>query len=533
LVLKGTLVILATVLVFGSTFAMFAVLFRGIALDTATTAIAAILGVLTASGFLGTTSLALQGLFLGSDLPFLRSLPLPLRSIYLLKFSATVIGTGAMLPLWLGVSSGVAFALGGSWLSALTIIAVLTAFIVSATSCSVIIVTLIGRWLPARHARVTLAGVSLCLVFAIAATTRFLAPQPVSISTPIAAGMFINPIARAGARLNDSPFAWAADAIVASATGDLPRLLRATALVVGGTGAVAMLAFLVFAAYFVVGADRYRLAGGPPARRTHSSPLVRLTRPLDNSLAALVWKEWLVAGRDLRRLSGAIWPLGLVVFYAISLARRGSPEAPMAAPFGFWLEAGPVFLLPWGMSLGTTFYAFGSERRNLHLLRILPVTAHRLLLGKILAALAPILVLSQGAVAVVAVAKAASLLEWLSLAALVAWTALGYVTIDTAAAAVAPNFDTDQLQRATGLPGRLFGLAFGGLFTLASAGAVAMLVILKAGPVAGDLPTFVRTSPFSWPIVLLLTALAATTVFICFKIGQHRVARLLQPAPPR
>jgi len=245
-----------------------------------------------------------------------------------------------------------------------------------------------------------------------------------------------------------------------------------------------------------------------------------------------VLKEWLTMFRDLRRLSGAVWPIGMVAIYAVAL---GSEEraAPIGSPgLTFWLSAGSLALIPWGASLGISIYAFGTERRNIHLLRSLPFRAPTLLLAKILASLLPVAAVAEAAVVVVCVAQGASVGQSLGIAAIVAWAAVGYVTIDTASAAVSPNFEAEQVQRATTFLGRLFGFAAGSLFTVTSALAIGRLVLFATGtPTAlGDLLDWAPAGiePLGWPLVVLCGSAAALTVVMVATIAQGRLKQLIE-----
>lgn len=374
----------------------------------------------------------------------------------------------------------------------------------------------------------SLTLVSLALVVGVVATWRLVA-APSEMAAPAGVGNaeIVAALARSGERLAGSPLGWAADALASAAFGDGDRLAGAMSRLTASTLFVAVGAFVLFARTAEIGTARLRAAVTPRLRRRATTPLSLVTTPLSRPLAALVVKEWLTIGRDLRRLSGALWPLGMFGFYAVALARDDDPVPIAAGDIDFWLAAGPVLLLPWGLSLGTAIYAFGSERRNVDLLRALPISARGLLLGKLLASLLPIVALTEAVVAVVAVAQGATGGEWLGLAGLVLWAAVGYVTIDTVAAALAPNFETDQIQRATGFAGRLFGFVAGGLFTLTTAAAAVRLILLLDAA-AIPLPRWLDHSALGWPLAAVATGLAALTVAAAFRLGERRVTEILR-----
>ncbi|MBD0324714.1 MAG: hypothetical protein ICV72_15220 [Aldersonia sp.] len=194
----------------------------------------------------------------------------------------------------------------------------------------------------------------------------------------------------------------------------------------------------------------------------------------------------------------------------------------------FWQANAALALVPWAVSLGISIYAFGSEQRAVHLLRLLPLGPRRLFLAKVIAALAPVVILSELIALVVAVATGGGWREVAGMALLVAWGSCGFVTIDTAAAAFAPNFEADHIQRSTDLVGRAFGMIAGAAFGLVSAVAVARVIFF-----AGGVPTSLQSTfaweiaglhPLGWPLAVgaALTALAILALVVTIAVDRLR-----------
>jgi len=193
-----------------------------------------------------------------------------------------------------------------------------------------------------------------------------------------------------------------------------------------------------------------------------SHPILRLV-PI--SLLPWVKREWMLIGRDLRRLTAAVWPVSALSAYLIATLIR-DPYAGRAADERFWLTYGALAVLPWAISSGTVMFATGGEGREIALLRALPVRTRTIVVAKLFAYVVPITVGSVAAVVLIVTPLDGFSRDVIELLALTAWAAVGCVIIDFAASATAPNFDAEHIQRATGVLGRVVALISGGLFLL-------------------------------------------------------------------
>jgi hypothetical protein len=255
---------------------------------------------------------------------------------------------------------------------------------------------------------------------------------------------------------------------------------------------------------------------------------------LPRELAAPLLKEWLVLFRDLRRLAGAIWPVGIVLVYTVLLG-RGDQSSFGSEEFAFWSRNGSLALLPWGLSLGISVYSYGSEGRNVQLMRVLPLSPARIFLVKVLASLAPVAAVSLGAAALSLWLRSAPLVESFELLLLIAWMVAGFVVIDTAAAALAPNFEADQIQRTIALTGRLYSVAVGGLFTLMTVAAAGRLVLMTGKPPASIADLLDASTggiePLGWPLIAVASLVALGCVALSSRLAIRQTERIILARP--
>lgn len=500
--------------------------------DDQQTALALLFALIAAGSFVSSASIALQSLYLSTDVPYLLSLPIPVGFVYGEKFLAAMIGTGpgalvlvATLVAYLSVA-------GATWGAVATAIAIGFGLLSIVTSTAILLVALIARSIPVKRARRFLGTVALVIMVLVLAVWTLLMPDTSSAGASGLEGRLAQTIGSARDVVDATPFDWGAAVIVGTERGGLPwsDVARFAAIVAG----LWWLAFAVFVRTFTTGHARLRAATTAPPRLGLARCSAQIVRPFPQELGALVQKEWLTMSRDLRRLSGAVWPLGMVVFYAVALSRDDS-GVPVDTPgLRFWLNAGSVALLPWGASLGISIYAFGSERRNIELLRALPIPPRTLLLAKTLASLLPVLALATVATAIVCLAQRATLGQAAGLWGIVAWATVGYVTIDTASSVLGPNFAAAHVQRSTTVLGRLVGFATGTVFTLATATAAARLVLFSTGiprsfevAVGRDIGAI---TTLGWPLVATSAGIAAFTVVALVVAADRRLTGILRGA---
>jgi hypothetical protein len=291
-----------------------------------------------------------------------------------------------------------------------------------------------------------------------------------------------------------------------------------------------LFAFHTFAQGFSIGYTKIRGVQVARPKRPLAAASARAIAWLPQDLGALVLKEWLVMFRDLRRLSGAIWPVGMVAVYTIALSRQNSHSS--SGELRFWLSNAPLALLPWGASLGISIYAFGTEGRNLELLRSAPVRPSGIFFAKAFASFVPVFIAAEAATLIVTTVRNATGEQTLGMVGIVAWAAIGYVLIDASASALSPNFDADHVQRSTSFAGRANGIIIGAAFGIFSAVAIGRIVLFSVEP-----PESLRSalhwqtagvSPLGWPLVVVTTCIAVGVVAAAVRSASASVGRLIR-----
>jgi hypothetical protein len=365
--------------------------------EMAAQVLTALFGLVLVGGFIGAAGAALQTFYLSTDLPFLLSLPIPFRVIFSAKFAESTVGAVPAALILVGALTGYGIARAERWWFLVAALLIGALLLASTTAVAILVVASIGRLLPPRRAGLVLGLISVALVVVVWAAFASLAPQITAAET--AAGEDGRSpgvaLATAGERIAGTPVGWAARAVVGAVEGDATSALVEGGFFLATVVAAISTASTVFIATFAHAYGGYRATAISLRRpeRPLGRWIARALGVLPRPLAALILKEWLTMGRDLRRLSGAVWPLGMVAIYTVLLS-RGQDAAPASAPgLEFWIRCGTLALVPWGASLGVSIFAFGTERRQVQLLRSLPVRPGTILRAKVLANLAPVLLL--------------------------------------------------------------------------------------------------------------------------------------------
>jgi hypothetical protein len=485
-----------------------------------------LLALTTLGCFIGSSTTALQSLYLSTDMPFLMTLPVPLRVIYATKLTDAMAGSlpAGVVMLFVFLAFGYEQNGGGLYFL-VAIICMLSLFLV-ATSCSVLLVAAVTRFVPPKRARFFLVIGSLAIVFIVWSVWAALIPRP----GELAGGSVQSKAGVAGDIVAYSPAGWAADALYAAASGQFASTLIASLAFVAFAALCTLFAYRVFATSFAIGYAKVRGLAGARPKRPFANAAANVVSLLPQSTGALVVKEWLVMFRDLRRLSGAFWPLGMVAVYTVALGRGGNRGSD--TELNFWLANASLALLPWGTSLGISIYAIGTEGKNFELVRMTPTPARRLLMAKAIASLVPILVATESATLIVTVLRGAQPSQILGMTGIVAWAAIGYVLIDTAAAALEPNFDAEHVQRSTSLGGRIAGFFAGAAFGVFSMTAIGRILLYSTEPpssLAGALAWKVGpVAPFGWPLVVVATLFAIAVVAVSVSAAVANLNRLIR-----
>jgi ABC-2 type transport system permease protein len=491
----------------------------------AETVLASLIALIVVASFVCSSTTALQSLYLSNDLPFLMTLPLPLGAIYGGKILDAMTGTLPTSFVMVLLLSAYGIAQGGGILYFAVAIVCLALTMLVSTSTSVLFVAAVTRYIPPKRARLVLVLGTLFLLIGV--WSLWVALLPTVHETN---GEPTFETGSAGDLIAITPAGWAAHALSSAASGNISGLAVTGSAFVMVVALCSLFAFHTFAQGFQIGYTKIRGVQAARPKRPLAAASARAIAWLPQDLGALVLKEWLVMFRDLRRLSGAIWPVGMVAVYTIALSRQNYHSS--SGELRFWLSNAPLALLPWGASLGISIYAFGTEGRNLELLRSAPVRPFGIFFAKAFASFVPVLMATEAATLIVTTIHKATFEQGLGMVGIVAWAAIGYVLIDSSASALSPNFDADHVQRSTSFAGRANGIIIGATFGIFSAVAIGRTILFFVEP-----PESLRSaldwqtagvSPIGWPLVVVTSSIAVGVVAATVRSASASVGRLIR-----
>ena len=469
--------------------------------------------------FAGTLSTTLQSLYLSQDVRFLMTLPVPLRTLFITKVPDLAFGALPGILFLLAIAAGQLLGRAAAISYIPFAVAAMSSLLLIGLSLSSIVTALVVRSAPARLTRVSLLLVSVLTVLGVG-----LLWQRLTVSSQQVAAMGRQDLLGGATSLVDyTPAGWASTVLAEATMAHYAVAASWLGLLVG----VAMLCLAAASALFAITYartfERVESSGGSAV--THRAPawshaFLRLV-----PLALLPWvkREWMLIGRDLRRLSAAAWPISTLGAYVIATLLR-DPYAGRPAGERFWLTYGALAALPWAISMGTVMFATGGEGREFALVRSLPVRARTILAAKLFAYVVPIELASVATVVLVVLPMEGLSTGVVCLLFLTAWTSVGYAIVDFAGSAIAPNFETEHIQRSTGLLGRVASMIAGSLFLLLTVLGAAYLP--GTGGAIGQVIGIAHTEGDPVTAALILTIAAAVPGFMLL-VARFRYGRLL------
>ena len=389
-----------------------------------------------------------------------------------------------------------------------------------ATAVQVILMSVVLQWVPARRARdvaaavAGLAGAGFYIAWNLSLRQSF-SPRGRPDLTHLTS--FVD-------QIEWLPSAWPGHALAA--------------VIAGNPGvAVTWLAFSLALAAIVLAAaeilyERTLLAGlgvfgGPQAvwRRSAAKPVAVVatgSRGTGSPARAIARKDWLGYRRDIRRLSRLLPAFLFPIGYAVSFVRPGRSLS------GFWTDVFLVGFISMFMSSALATPSIPSERRGFQLLRMAPLTMWHVIRAKVILTLPPVLAVTLLFGVVVAILSGSGIAQLMSLAVLVLWLGLGFVSIGVSAGGMDPRFDAADDRRAVGLLGTLAGLAGSFGFGVLSVGAFALFVF-GLGAVEGTtthlgpIPTTPLIGALMWAGGVTLAAGAVAVVGTLLWVANSRL----------
>ncbi|MBK9711642.1 MAG: hypothetical protein IPO81_10005 [Kouleothrix sp.] len=470
----------------------------------------------------------LSSLYLSGDMDMLLAAPVPMRAVFVVKFFGGLLVPYTLLfflvgPFLLGFGRGLGF--GAAFFAAAIPTLILLPLL--PTGLGALLVMAVVRVIPARRAREivgVLGGMVGVSWYIFSQFSRQLAPQVASARTLDYLRRFDSPLI---------PSAWAGRSLVAAGEG------RWAELAIYG-GLFAALSLGVFIAclglaerLYYAGWSNMSTQGGRVRRRTTnderrttsdapsnasslqptarwSSVLGRWSSFLPEQSRAVLTKDLRIFPRDLRNLQQLIFPLVLAGVWSFQLVTSGVSMGRGQAPGWFQslttlASAGISFYICLVLSGAMGGPGISREGKGFWLLRVAPISARRLLLGKLVLAYLPFPVVGTLFVVFLSILQHSTPVEFVRSLALVLIAGLGTTSITLGLGAAFPKLNWENPRQQTSFQAGCLAPILYLLYLALALGAVIGLPAL--GLLAPEFTAALTVG--GWAIFLGLTALAA------------------------
>lgn len=472
----------------------------------------------------------LSALYLSGDIDALLVAPVPMRAVFVVKFFGALAVPYLLLFVLLGpalVGYGQAREFGPAFYVAL--VPVLALFPLLPAGLAALLVMAVVRVIPARRAREivgVLGGLFGVIWYIGSQFSRTLLPQVATVGTFDTLRRFDNPLL---------PSAWAGRALLAAGTGQWGELLLYGGLFVAVSlgffaGCLVLSERLYYAGWsnMAIQGGRVRRKPAQPQASSRPSPLGRLVAAvLPPVSAAILYKDLRLFPRDLRNLQQFLFPLGLAVFWTIGLL-SGSRDmreqfaddpSPLLSGLTSLGTLGIGFYICWVLSSAMGGPSISREGRGIWQLKVAPISAWQLMLGKLALAYLPFPTVGVLFVVVLSALQQLPALEGLRLLALLLIVGLGTTSITLGLGAAYPRLDWENPNQQTstraGCLGGLLGMVYLVLALGIALGLPALALLLP------DLALLLTL--LGWVLFLGITALVVWGVL---RFGASRLEQL-------
>jgi ABC-2 type transport system permease protein len=476
----------------------------------------------------------LSSLYLSGDIDMLLAAPVPMRAVFVVKFFGGLLVPYLLLffllgPFLIGFGQGLGFGLA-FFAAALAVLLLLPLL---PTGLGALLVMAVVRVIPARRAR-EIVGVIGGLVgvswYILSQFSRQLAPAVASPQTLDYLRRFDNPLL---------PSAWGGRALVAAGEAGWARLALYgglfAALSIGAFAACVLLAErLYYAGWSNMSTQGGRVRGRPKTSDQGLATAPDERRPLVFRLSSLVlprqaaavfWKDLRVFPRDLQNLQQLIFPLVLAGVWTFQLISDRSSSGgvgggpPFFQTIGTLASAGISFYICLVLSSAMGGPSISREGKGFWLLKVAPVSARNLLLGKLALAYLPFLTVGTLFVVFLSLLQGSTPVEFARSLALVLLGGLGTTSITLGMGAAFPKFRWENPRQQTSFQAGCLAPILYILYLALALGAVVGLPLL--GGIAPDYAAALLVG--GWAFFLGLTALA---VWGSLAFGAARLERI-------
>ncbi|MFN8559025.1 MAG: hypothetical protein U0531_17350 [Dehalococcoidia bacterium] len=424
----------------------------------------------------------LHQLYMAADLDLLLAAPVPIRGLFAVKLAEGMF-VGELIGLMqIGAVAGYGLARREPPAFFLAAVPVLALLVLLVTALCMVGIMVFMRFIPIGRMRglLTLAvtgfGTLIWLMF-----------QAISPGRARDAAAGLEPVLhRFDQQAWWAPTTWAANTLLAVGRGRWVVAALNLALLAAVVTAAVAVAYAVFRYTFYVNQGRARDIAPRRTRARAGRLLPRLVRPLPPAMRAIIVKDARILVRDLRLLSGLIFPLVMFGFFSFRISGPDAGADGLPADAHFWRSLLPVLLIPFFFCGNLSLVAFGQEGRSFHVLRAAPVRMEVLVMAKFLVSFVLIGAVTVVVVLALGLAQGGSPGQVALALVMAAWLTAGAVLANIAVGALAPKFESDNPQRSVGFAGWLLGSLLSLLF-LGASGAL-----------------------FGWPVLLALDAIEVT-----------------------
>ena len=475
----------------------------------------------------------LSSLYLSGDMDMLLAAPVPMRAVFVVKFFGGLLVPYLLLFFLLGPFL-LGFGQGLGWGAAFFVTAFVLLLLLPLlpTGLGALLVMAVVRVIPARRAR-EIVGVIGGMVgiswYIFSQFANQLAPRVANARMLDYLRRFDNPLL---------PSAWAGRALAAAGMGDWVQLGLYGGLFAGlSIGCFALCIALAERLYYA-GWSNMSTQGGRVRKRRRakdegqtSAPnapqsfVVRLSSfVLPRESAAVLYKDLRVFPRDLRNVQQLIFPLVVAGIWTFRLISSGSPFGAGEQPeilksFGQLASAGISFYICLVLSSAMGGAGISREGRGFWLLKVAPISASRILLGKLALAYLPYPTIGALFVLFLSILQHSTPVEFVRALAMVMLGGLGATSITVGMGAAFPKLSWENPRQQNSLQAGCLApilyLAYLGLALSALLG-LPLLALLAPGLV-------IVLTLLGWAIFLVLTA---GVVWGALTFGAARLERL-------
>jgi ABC-2 type transport system permease protein len=473
----------------------------------------------------------LSSLYLSGDIDMLLAAPVPMRAVFIVKFFGGLLVPYLLLffllgPVLLGYGHGLRFG------PAFYVVAVVVLLLLPLlpTGLGALLVMAVVRVIPARRAREivgVLGGMVGISWYILSQFSNQIAPRVANARTLDLLRRFDNPIL---------PSAWGGRALIAAGQGDWPTLLLYGGLFAAASiGAFAGCLLLAERLYYAGWSNMSTQGGKVKGKRQKAKGteqgepipfyLLPFTFFLPEESQAVLFKDLRVFPRDLRNVQQLIFPIVLAGVWTFNLLRggpaspRGGRESEIFQTLSTLAAAGISFYICMALSSAMGGPGISREGKGFWLLKVAPISAWRILIGKLTLAYLPFPIVGTLFIILLSILQHSSAGDFARSLALVLLGGLGTSSISMGMGAAFPKLNWENPRQQTTFQAGCLTPIFYIVYVVIAIGAVLGLPAL-----GGLFPDFaLALTVVGW---LIFAAVTVGVVWAALSFGAARLEKM-------